>query len=67
MWRLCVSPPLSSPALPQPALVRAAGAVLPPPGQRLVLRQPSLRGLQAVAGLHQPLLHTPQPKGAFTE
>ena len=23
MWRLCVSPPLSSPAPPQPALVRA--------------------------------------------
>ena len=59
-----------APEQPRPAPARpgeggveaAAGAVLPPPGQRLVLRQPSLRGLQAVAGLHQPLLHTPQPQ-----
>ena len=59
-----------APEQPRPAPARpgeggveaAASAVLPPPGQRLVLRQPGLRGLQAVAGLHQPLLHTPQPQ-----
>ena len=59
-----------APQQPRPAPARpgeggveaAASAVLPPPGQRLVLRQPGLRGLQAVAGLHQPLLHTPQPQ-----
>ena len=55
--------PRPAPARPGEGRVEAAaGAVLPPPGQRLVLSQPSLRGLEAVAGLHQPLLHTPQPQ-----